>query len=86
MPTQIRIRHNGPYVIDLSRGDVGLTDHQGTAIALPAGATSVSLCRCGASAHKPLCDGTHSRLGLNSAPAAGQPAGRTGTVPPSARG
>jgi CDGSH-type Zn-finger protein len=33
------------------------------------GKVAAALCRCGHSAHKPKCDGTHARMGF-SAPAA----------------
>ena len=48
---------DGPYLVSeakLARGD-------GTA--LP-GATRIALCRCGGSANKPFCDGTHARNGF----------------------
>lgn len=84
MPTPIKIRLNGPYVVDLTQGGVELTDHEGNPVAIPEGKTSISLCRCGASVKKPFCDGTHSRIGFNAAEAAQQLADRNGTVPPAA--
>ena len=52
---------NGPYVVkELER----LTNSKGEALkAKPA----MALCRCGGSANKPFCDGTHSRNGFSDA-------------------
>ena len=82
MTTKIKVRFNGPYLVDLGDGGIELTDHEGNPIAIPAGKTNVALCRCGASVTKPFCDGTHSRIGFNAAVAAQEIADRTGTVPP----
>ena len=70
MPLTIKVRQNGPYAIDLTTGDVLLTDHEGRPIALPEGKTTIALCRCGASANKPFCDRTHSKIGFQGAEAA----------------
>lgn len=67
MPTPIKVRLDGPYVVDLSQGGITLTDHEGRPIALPQGKPNVALCRCGASVTKPFCDGTHSRIGFSAA-------------------
>jgi 3-phenylpropionate/trans-cinnamate dioxygenase ferredoxin subunit len=72
MPLTIKVRLNGPYAIDLTSGDVLLTDHEGTPIPLPEGKTTIALCRCGASSRKPFCDGTHSKIGFQGAEAARQ--------------
>ncbi|MEB8336986.1 CDGSH iron-sulfur domain-containing protein [Streptomyces endophyticus] len=44
---------DGPYLVS---GPVTLTDVDGREIPHP---DPVSLCRCGASANKPFCDGSH---------------------------
>ena len=70
MPVTITVRLNGPYRIDLTQGDIALVDHEGIAIPLPEGKTTIALCRCGASTKKPFCDGTHSKIGFIAAGAA----------------
>ncbi|MEK7400870.1 MAG: CDGSH iron-sulfur domain-containing protein [Gemmatimonadota bacterium] len=65
MPLKIIVRENGPFAVDLSTGDLQLVDHLGNTIPLPApkpGKTTISLCRCGASANKPFCDSTHKKI------------------------
>ena len=57
----IEIRQDGPYAV---QGLAALTDAAGKAIAC---AGSVKLCRCGGSASKPFCDGTHRRNGFSGA-------------------
>jgi CDGSH-type Zn-finger protein len=56
--TTIRLRPNGPYVID--SGDVRIVDWNG--VEYPVDRRPVALCRCGASSRKPFCDGSHRRL------------------------
>jgi len=51
---------NGPY--SLSKGDVTLRRDDGTTFDARAG---VALCRCGGSANKPFCDGTHRKNGFS---------------------
>lgn len=63
MPVTIKIKNNGPYLVD---GDAVLTDHEGNQIPTTPG-KPFSLCRCGASTKKPFCDGTHSRIGFRGA-------------------
>lgn len=65
MSVTIRVKDNGPYLID---GDVKLTDMNGNEIPL----TKKALCRCGGSTMKPFCDGTHSKIGFQAANAAVQ--------------
>ena len=60
--TKITVRTNGPLRIE---GDFEICDLQGRAYGL-AGRTGISLCRCGHSEDKPLCDGSHKRVGFQS--------------------
>ena len=53
---------DGPVLV---RGDVELTDEDGRPIEKPR--PTVALCRCGGSAMKPWCDGTHKVNGYRSA-------------------
>lgn len=64
--TTIRLRRNGPYVIDSE--DVRVIDWNGVEYTIDR--RPVALCRCGASTTKPFCDGTHSRIGFQAAEAA----------------
>jgi CDGSH-type Zn-finger protein len=50
---------DGPYLI---RGDFTLTDQEGEEI--DPRRRTVALCRCGRSAIKPFCDGTHKTIGF----------------------
>jgi CDGSH-type Zn-finger protein len=61
--TKVIVRNNGPY--RLEGADLVITDEAGRAFGL-AGRTVVSLCRCGHSANKPFCDGSHARVGFQS--------------------
>jgi 3-phenylpropionate/trans-cinnamate dioxygenase ferredoxin subunit len=69
MAVTIKVRKDGPYAIDLTTGEINLIDHDGNPIliTLPAGKTTVALCRCGGSSRKPFCDGTHSKIGFKGA-------------------
>jgi CDGSH-type Zn-finger protein len=70
MTVSIRLRKNGPYVID--GDDVTVVDWNGAEY--PVTRRPIALCRCGASATKPFCDGTHSKVGFDAAQAAVGPA------------
>jgi CDGSH-type Zn-finger protein len=59
---KVTVNNNGPLRLE---GDFGICDPTGAAFGL-AGRTVISLCRCGASANKPFCDGSHSRIGFDS--------------------
>jgi CDGSH-type Zn-finger protein len=60
MPTKVSVFSNGPIRIE---GDFEILDPTGAAFGL-AGRTVISLCRCGQSANKPFCDGSHARTGF----------------------
>lgn len=53
--TKITVLNNGSLKID---GDFEIVDKEGSAYNLQ-GRPIVSLCRCGLSANKPFCDGSH---------------------------
>ncbi|MCW2997801.1 MAG: iron-sulfur protein [Solirubrobacterales bacterium] len=57
----IKVRDDGPYKVT---GPVTIVDVDGTAYEVPEGA--VALCRCGLSATKPFCDGSHREGGFAS--------------------
>jgi CDGSH-type Zn-finger protein len=58
-PVTIMPYPNGPLIV---RGDMQLATADGTTI--PARTGAVALCRCGMSAIKPFCDGTHKVTGF----------------------
>ena len=57
----IRVRENGPLIIQCP---VQVVDHTGNAFQIPIDKPAVALCRCGHSATKPFCDGSHKRVGF----------------------
>jgi CDGSH-type Zn-finger protein len=61
---RIRIRDNGPLVVD---GPVTIVDAEGKPLTPPPSEkANVALCRCGASGNKPFCDGAHRGIEFNS--------------------
>ena len=52
-------RKNGPYMV---QGTLELLDAEGNKVELKD--DPIFLCRCGASANKPFCDGTHRTNGF----------------------
>ena len=50
---------DGPLIV---RGDFDLRTPEGASI--DAGRGTIALCRCGKSARKPFCDGTHKLIGF----------------------
>jgi CDGSH-type Zn-finger protein len=69
-PLVIRCRENGPLVI---QGPAKVIDHHGDEFVPPAGKDAIALCRCGHSANKPFCDGSHRTCGFRAAEAAQPP-------------
>jgi CDGSH-type Zn-finger protein len=61
-PTNIVAIDNGPLRVS---GSFALKDAQGQEFDLT-GRPAISLCRCGASANKPFCDGAHKGAGFES--------------------
>jgi CDGSH-type Zn-finger protein len=71
----ITAKPNGPLVVE---GACRVQTPDGRELPVPprkdgSPAQVVVLCRCGSSATKPFCDGTHKRIGFSDAPA-GAPA------------
>lgn len=54
---------NGPLLV---RGDVAIQDASGEPV--PRRRKTIALCRCGASAIKPFCDGSHKLIGFRTEP------------------
>ena len=61
MPVTVRPIPDGPLQL---KGEVEVLDPQGNVI--PGKSGDVFLCRCGHSANKPFCDGSHKREGFKS--------------------
>lgn len=60
--TKITVKNNGSVRIE---GEFEICDQEGNVFDL-GGRAVVSLCRCGHSANKPFCDGSHKRVGFQS--------------------
>src|SRR5262249_43654210 len=61
--TTVTPTDDGPYMVE---GDLRIVDPLGNEYDL-GGAAAVFLCRCGRSATKPFCDGTHERVRFEAA-------------------
>jgi CDGSH-type Zn-finger protein len=59
--TKVMVNHNGSIRVE---GDFEIVDPEGKPFGL-AGRTTISLCRCGHSANKPFCDGSHKVHGFS---------------------
>ena len=66
--TKISIRDNGPFLVE---GPFKLVDAEGNEHELDANKPAYALCRCGASANKPFCDGAHKACGFEASERAG---------------
>jgi CDGSH-type Zn-finger protein len=53
----VTVHASGPYLV---RGSFSIRDEHGQILAMSR--STVALCRCGRSRHKPLCDGSHKAL------------------------
>jgi CDGSH-type Zn-finger protein len=60
---KIVVRDNGPFLVT---GPAVVEDANGNKFDLK-GKETFALCRCGASANRPFCDGAHNRCGFESA-------------------
>lgn len=69
-PTSVTVCEDGPLLL---RGRFTLLTQDGEEV--DPGRATVALCRCGRSAIKPFCDGTHKVVGFQapSAPTGGRP-------------
>ena len=65
MPLTITVRNNGPYLISADDAPtVVIVDPTGAVFTPNKPGKAIALCRCGASATKPFCDGTHNKIGF----------------------
>ena len=62
----IKLRQNGPYLLE--GDDITVVDWNGAAY--PVERRPIALCRCGASAKRPFCDGSHNTIGFSAGEAA----------------
>lgn len=60
----VRVRPNGPFLVE---GAITVLDHEGNPFPLNPDKPNVALCRCGQSARRPFCDGTHNKCGFEAA-------------------
>jgi CDGSH-type Zn-finger protein len=61
---KINIRDNGPFLVE---GPITLVDGEGNSFPMDASKPAIALCRCGSSANRPFCDGSHKSCGFESA-------------------
>ena len=61
MSIEIQVFDHGPFLVKGT--DIVLKDSSGDTWNTE-GKDTVALCRCGASANKPFCDGSHDRVGF----------------------
>jgi CDGSH-type Zn-finger protein len=62
--TTIKVLDNGPLLVE---GGATVCDGDGNAFATDPNKPAIALCRCGASANKPFCDGAHRAAGFSAA-------------------
>ena len=68
-PVSITACPDGPLLV---RGDLALVDEDGEPVT--PNRRTFALCRCGASAIRPFCDGSHKLVGFRTTPPARTPA------------
>jgi CDGSH-type Zn-finger protein len=61
MAVEMKLIQDGPVMV---KGECVITDGQGNPVATKE--ETFFLCRCGASANKPFCDGGHKRIAFKS--------------------
>ncbi len=59
MTTEIKARENGPVLVEGTATYIDAAGQEQTTQG-----SMFALCRCGASANKPFCDGTHKQIGF----------------------
>ena len=59
---EIKANQNGPLIIAGTAAYVGPNGQEQTTPG-----SAIALCRCGQSANKPFCDGTHRKVGFEAA-------------------
>jgi CDGSH-type Zn-finger protein len=59
-PTKVIVKNDGPLRVE---GEFEIVDADGKVFGV-AGRTAIGLCRCGHSANKPFCDGSHKGAGF----------------------
>ena len=64
MAVSVKVITDGPLMV---KGECEMQDGQGNAMP-PKGGDTIFLCRCGSSANKPYCDGTHKRTAQTEEP------------------
>ena len=60
---KVTIRDHGPLLVS---GPVEVVDGEGKPLTLSPDKPAIALCRCGASANKPFCDGAHKAASFQS--------------------
>jgi len=61
---KISVRDHGPFLIE---GPITVVDGDGNAYPIDPSKPAIALCRCGQSANRPFCDGSHKACGFDSA-------------------